>query len=107
MNPQIGTVMHNPEIFPRPTHFDPNRFLAEDGKTIDKSRAEHLVPFGIGKRQCAGESLAKMELFLILVSLLQRYVFTVPGGAATPDLTTDYGVTLAPKAYKCTVALRN
>jgi cytochrome P450 len=99
--------MHDKEVFPDPSRFNPNRFLAGDGKTIDKLKAEHMLPFGMGKRQCAGESLARMELFLILISLMQRYEFSVPQGGIPPDLTHDYGLILTPKSYKCTIVLRN
>ncbi|GBM84823.1 Cytochrome P450 2F3 [Araneus ventricosus] len=66
----------DPEIFPNPHKFDPTRFLSADGK---KMKQEGPFPFGIGKRACAGESLAHMEVFLIIASVVQN--FTVyPGG---------------------------
>ena len=39
---------------------------------------EKLIPFGIGKRVCMGELLARNEVFLVTVNLLQRMKFFPP-----------------------------
>ena len=41
--------------------FNPDRFLHKDGSV---KKDEHLIPFSIGKRQCLGITLAKVEMFL-------------------------------------------
>ena len=41
---------------------------------------EKVIPFGIGKRYCLGQSLAEKEFFLFFVGLMQKFIFqTVPG----------------------------
>uniref|UniRef100_A0A1I8IS56 Cytochrome P450 n=1 Tax=Macrostomum lignano TaxID=282301 RepID=A0A1I8IS56_9PLAT len=45
-------------------------FLDGEGRY---SPSDHVMPFSTGKRACLGESLARMELFLIIAGLLQRY----------------------------------
>jgi cytochrome P450 len=47
----------------------PSRHL--DGQSLMKN--EHLVPFSVGKRACLGESLAKMELFIIYANLFKSF----------------------------------
>ena len=37
-----------------------------------------LVPFGVGKRQCMGEALARNEVMLFTVGLIQRITFLPP-----------------------------
>uniref|UniRef100_A0A914VFG1 Cytochrome P450 n=1 Tax=Plectus sambesii TaxID=2011161 RepID=A0A914VFG1_9BILA len=105
--PQVSTVLDNPEVYANPERFEPERFLEADGKTFNKTAVEHLVPFSLGKRQCAGESLARMELFLILVVLMQRYSFVVPENGSPPDLTPIYGATQVPLPYECKIQLRS
>lgn len=55
---------------------------------------------------CLGEGLARMELFLITVTLLRRFKFIWPEDAGRPDYTPVYGVTLSPKPYRMKVQLR-
>ena len=42
--------------------FNPERFLDQDGKVVVD---EVFIPYGVGKRRCPGESLARIELFQI------------------------------------------
>ncbi|KAI5105518.1 cytochrome P450, family 2, subfamily X, polypeptide 9 [Silurus meridionalis] len=57
-------------------------------------------------RMCLGEGLARMELFLILVTLLRRFQFIWPEDAGEPDFTPVFGITLAPRPYRMGVRLR-
>ncbi|CAI2352590.1 unnamed protein product [Caenorhabditis sp. 36 PRJEB53466] len=67
---QISTVMLDERVFPEPYTFNPERFVDADGKL---RKVEELVPFSVGKRQCLGEGLARMELFLFLANFFNRY----------------------------------
>uniref|UniRef100_A0A914ULT8 Uncharacterized protein n=1 Tax=Plectus sambesii TaxID=2011161 RepID=A0A914ULT8_9BILA len=88
---QLTTVLDDPKVFTQPTCFNPDRFLDDDGKSFRRAQVASLVPFGIGKRQCVGESIARMCLFLVVTSLLQRYSLLVPDNGEPPDLTPTYG----------------
>uniref|UniRef100_A0A1I7TAU0 CYtochrome P450 family n=1 Tax=Caenorhabditis tropicalis TaxID=1561998 RepID=A0A1I7TAU0_9PELO len=68
--PQISTVMLDEQVFPDPYKFNPDRFIDENGKL---KKVEELVPFSVGKRQCLGEGLARMELFLFISNFFNRY----------------------------------
>ena len=51
------------------------------------------MPFGVGKRQCMGEALARNEVLLFTVGLLQRLSFLPPAGGPPPD-PEDYHVSV-------------
>jgi len=55
-------IMRDPDYWTDSDTFNPERFLGEDRKIL---KEERFVPYGIGKRVCIGESLAKTELFII------------------------------------------
>ncbi|XP_063068222.1 cytochrome P450 2F2-like [Engraulis encrasicolus] len=84
--------------------FHPSNFLNELGEF---EKPEAFMPFSVGPRMCLGEGLARMELFLIMVTLLRRFKFGWPEDAGVPDYTPIYGVTLTPKPYRMTVSLRD
>ena len=60
----------NPVDWPDPEKFLPERHLDEDGKFVKSNR---VIPFSIGARNCLGENLARAEVFLILVTILQKF----------------------------------
>jgi cytochrome P450 len=57
----------NPEIFPDPDEFRPERWLGNPGLE------RHLVNFSRGARSCLGINLAKVEMYLTLAVLFQRF----------------------------------
>ena len=64
-----------------------------------------LKPHVAGRRACLGESLAKMELFMFFVTLLQRYNVRLPEGSTATD-SSVVGIINAPKPYELVFTLR-
>uniref|UniRef100_A0A8C9A0D2 Uncharacterized protein n=1 Tax=Prolemur simus TaxID=1328070 RepID=A0A8C9A0D2_PROSS len=75
--------------------FNPEHCLNSKGKFIKKAA---FMPFSSGRRMCAGESLAKMELFLFFTSLLQKLTFC--------HLTPDIGFTTRPTPHEICAVVR-
>ncbi|XP_071108290.1 cytochrome P450 2C23-like [Haliotis cracherodii] len=101
--PNIDSVLMNPETFKDPERFQPERFLDDDGKFV---KPEELIPFFLGKRACIGESLARMELFLFLTAMIQRFQFQQPEDEQPPTMEAVPGVTFAPLPFKFIAAPR-
>ncbi|XP_071521962.1 cytochrome P450 2L1-like isoform X2 [Panulirus ornatus] len=73
------TMHHNPHYWDRPDEFLPERWLDHEGK-FTNSKKEGFLPFGVGKRSCLGESLARMELLIFSTALMQSLSFSHPPG---------------------------
>ena len=97
-------IHHDPRNFREPHLFDPLRFIDQDsGKFVPH---EALVPYGLGKRKCLGISMAKTEVFLFTVYLLQQFNF-LPPAAGTPALDdVSYSLTRCPNPFKIRVVPR-
>ncbi|NXG34654.1 CP2K1 protein, partial [Dromaius novaehollandiae] len=97
--PLLASVLQDKSQWEKPDMFHPEHFLDSEGKFVKK---DAFMPFSAGRRICAGENLAKMELFLFLTSLLQRFTFHPPAGISISDLdlTPAIGITTPPVTYE-------
>ncbi|XP_063771257.1 cytochrome P450 2C5-like [Pseudophryne corroboree] len=93
--PLLTSVLYDKDYFKKPKEFYPEHFLDASGNFV---KNEAFMPFSAGKRSCAGENLAKMELYMFFVKLLQNFTFQAPPGA-TLDLTPAVAFTCMPMSY--------
>ncbi|XP_077147725.1 cytochrome P450 2K1-like [Ranitomeya variabilis] len=94
--PLLTSVLYDKDHFIKAEEFYPEHFLDSRGNFV---RKEAFMPFSAGKRSCAGENLAKMELFMFFTRLLQNFTIKAPPGA-TLDLTPAVGFTACPLAHE-------
>lgn len=102
--PQISVANMDSTSFENPQTFDPYHFLQSDVVTLKK--VDEFMPFSIGKRMCLGEGLARMELFLIFVSFIQKYRLLPPTNEPEPSLEPEVRFTMGPKSYRCLIEKR-
>jgi len=65
--PSVYLVHRNPEIYPDPEAFLPERFLDNPPGTYT------WIPFGGGVRRCLGASFAQFEMAVVLRELVRRW----------------------------------
>ncbi len=87
----IHALHHDERFWPQPEVFDPTRFLPENARR--HHRCSYL-PFGAGRRVCAGKSFAMIEGTVATALMSQRFTFElVPGYPVVPEAT----LTLRPR----------
>lgn len=101
--PLLHAVHMDPTLWKEPEKFDPSRFINGEGKV---HKPEYFLPFGVGRRMCLGEVLARMEIFLFLASLLHSFNVCVPEGETLPSLKGIAGVTICPSPFKISLKPR-
>ncbi|XP_066437248.1 cytochrome P450 2G1-like [Eleutherodactylus coqui] len=96
--PLLCSVLQDPTKITRPGKFDPNNFLDNKG-CFRKNDA--FMPFSAGKRVCAGEGLAKMELFVFFTVILQNFTLIPEREFTDKDINPVMtGFANVPKFYR-------
>ena len=67
-------ILHDPEAYPDPEEFKPERFLNEDGSVRDDPTLS--LVYGIGKRICPGRHFVNDTIFIVTSSVLSVFKVT-------------------------------
>ncbi|XP_070556760.1 cytochrome P450 3A24-like [Ptychodera flava] len=97
----VYAIHHNPDIYPEPEKFIPERFTKEEK---EKRHPYSWLPFGAGPRNCIGMRFALLELKIGLVRVFTEYKFEPCAETEIPPklgnsafLAPPTGITLAVK----------
>ena len=78
-------------------------FLNENGEVFTPKA---FMAFSLGKRACLGDLLARMEIFLLLGGLLQRFDIKTPEGTPLPPLEPLPDLIRSPNEFKVVLTNR-
>ncbi|KAI0667766.1 CyP450 monooxygenase [Trametes maxima] len=104
--PNAWAILHDPEDYPEPNAFLPERFI-KDGKLNLDIRDPASVAFGFGRRICPGRYFADAALFLNIARVLHAFEIGPPlGGDGLPiriEPKMKDGFLSYPEDCRCTI----
>lgn len=83
-------IMNDPEAFPDPKLFRPERFIDEDNSKVEE--APQICPFGIGVRSCPLKEISEKLLFFTAATIYQQFVFECDKPEGQGQLLPSYKI---------------
>ncbi|XP_050226086.1 flavonoid 3'-monooxygenase [Mercurialis annua] len=94
----VWAIARDPDVWTDPLEFRPERFLPSGEKcNVDfKGNDFELIPFGAGRRICAGMSLGLRMVSLLMATLIHAFDWELGNGMKAEELNMEeaYGLTL-------------
>lgn len=90
----IYAIHNDPDIYPNPDSFDPERFSDENKKNRHPMA---FLPFGDGPRNCIGLRFGLMQSKVALIKLLTNFKFSPTKRTTVPMTFDSTSLVLSPK----------
>ncbi|KAG1756030.1 cytochrome P450 [Suillus lakei] len=106
--PNLWFMLNNPETYANPSQFNPDRFLANDGKKPETE--PRTICFGFGRRLCTGLLLAEASIWISTAMSLAVFdisKFVENGVEITPEVDPSSLTISHPKPFKCSIQARS
>ncbi|KAI8994215.1 CyP450 monooxygenase [Trametes punicea] len=107
--PNVWACLHDPEIYPEPERFYPERYI-RDGKLDPDVLDPASLAFGFGRRVCPGRHFADAGLFITVASVLHVFDISPPLDDGHPvDIKHEqsHGFLSYPENFGCIVKPRS
>ncbi|XP_035897129.1 probable cytochrome P450 304a1 [Anopheles stephensi] len=111
----LDSINNQPDVWGDPDTFRPERFLDETGSLVLSN--DRSLPFSAGKRECPGQTYTRNTMFLIVVTLMQRFDLSPRDAAPLPDISRrrtglvygpdDFWIRFVPRQTKKSINLSN
>ncbi|CAE6437060.1 unnamed protein product [Rhizoctonia solani] len=101
----VWKIMHNPEVYPDPEKFIPERFMGENPPPFPENYA-----FGFGRRICPGMHVAQQSMWLSVSNILVNFTITKAkdenGAEIVPEENYTNDIISHPLPFKCHIQPR-
>ncbi|KAF9261282.1 cytochrome P450 [Marasmius fiardii PR-910] len=114
----VWSIMHDPNIYPNPMKFDPDRFFGgptnsneKHSRRIDSETTNPdptLFAFGFGRRSCPGIRFAETSLLLCMARILAKFTIRLPSPVPDPSKFVEFtsGITSHIKPFEIQIRSR-
>ncbi|XP_062094827.1 flavonoid 3',5'-hydroxylase 2-like [Humulus lupulus] len=91
----IWAIGRDPEVWENPAEFNPDRFLSGKNAKIDpRGNDFELIPFGAGRRICAGTRMGVVLVEYILGTLVHSFEWKLPADVVELNMDEAFGLAL-------------
>jgi len=108
--PNCWAMLHDPNIYPEPFEFKPERFL-KDGQLDPDAKDPAHAAFGFGRRICPGRFMALSSLWIAIASIVAVFDISkaIDENGNEVPLSHEYisALGILPKPFKCSIKPRS
>ncbi|GAB0095986.1 hypothetical protein DMENIID0001_114300 [Sergentomyia squamirostris] len=91
----VYCIQRDPEYYPHPDTFDPDRFLDGNAKKLQNDGV--FLPFGDGPRICMGMKFAMMQIKIGIATIVKKYRLTLDPKTVEPFILNPKRFTTVPE----------